>query len=129
VQTPRDGEVWTRTIVARLPKLPEPIARSVTVPALSGCGYRYMGGRLVATAHGPAALHMYDDDDHGTRRVMLTRPMATEQNAKMSPLAQVAINGFAWVDHGMGYSLVGSPPTEALHPIADEASRLVAPDA
>jgi anti-sigma factor RsiW len=70
-----------------------------------------------------------DDDDHRTRLVMLTRPMATEQNAKMSPLAQVAISGFAWIDHGMGYSLVESLPTEALHPIADEARRQIAPDA
>jgi hypothetical protein len=55
--------------------------------------------------------------------------MATEQNAKMSPLAQVPINGFAWVDHGIGSSLVGSPPTEALHQIADEARCQIASDA
>ena len=100
----------------------------MAVPDLSGSGYCFMGGRLVGIAHGPAALCMYGGG-HGTRLVKLTRPMATEQNAKMSPLAQVAINGFAWVDHGTGYSLVGSPPTEALHPIADEARRLIAPDA
>jgi hypothetical protein len=117
----------------------------VAVPDLSGSGYRFMGGRLVAAAHGPAAhgpaaLYMYDDDhgittttmgyddDHGTRLVMLTRPMATEQNAKMSPLAQVAINGIAWVDHSMAYSPVGSRPTEALHQITDEARRQIAPD-
>jgi hypothetical protein len=64
------------------------------------------------------------DDDHGTRLAMLTRPMATEQNATMSPLAQVAINGIAWVDHGMRYSLGESRPTEALHPIADERRQI-----
>jgi hypothetical protein len=37
----------------------EPIARSVAVPDRSG--YRCMGGRMVATAHRPAALHMSDD--------------------------------------------------------------------
>jgi len=103
------------------------LGRSVTVPDLSSSGYRFMGGRLVATEHGPAVMYMYDDD-HGTRLVMLVRPMATEQNAKMSPLAQGTVNGFAWADHGMGYSLVGSPPTEALHPIADEARRQIAHD-
>jgi hypothetical protein len=60
---------------------------------------------------------------------MLAGPMATEQNAKMSPLAQVPINGFAWVDHDIGCSLVGSPPTEALHQIADEARCQIASDA
>ncbi len=59
---------------------------------------------------------------------MLTRPVATEQNAKMSSFAQVAM-GFAWVDHGIGCSLVGSRPTDALHPIVDEARRQNAPDA
>ena len=88
----------------------------MAIPDLSGSGYRFMCGRLVATAYQQAALHMYDED-HGTRLVMLARTMATEQNAKMSPLAQVAINGFAWVDHDMGYSFVESPPTEALHPM------------
>jgi hypothetical protein len=88
----------------------------VAVPDLSGSGYRFMCGRLVATAYEQAALHMYGED-HGTRLVMLARTMATEQNAKMSPLAQVAIDGFAWVDHGMGYGFVESPPTEALHPM------------
>jgi anti-sigma factor RsiW len=102
--------------------------RPIAIPDLSSSGYRFMGGRLVATAHGPAVLYMYDDD-HGTRLVMLTRPMATEQNMAMSPLAQGAINGFAWADHGIGYSLVGSPPAEALHPIADEARRQIAHDA
>jgi anti-sigma factor RsiW len=104
------------------------LGHSVTVPDLSSSGYRFMGGRLVATEHGPAAMYMYDDD-HGTRLVMLARPMAAEENAKMSPLAEGTVNGFAWADHGMGYSLVGSPPTEALHPIADEARRQLAHDA
>lgn len=104
------------------------LGRPVAVPDLSGSGYRFMGGRLVATAHGPAVLYMYDDD-HGTRLVMLARPMVTEQNAAMSPLAQGAVNGFAWADHGIGYSLVGPSPAEALHPIADEARHQIAHDA
>jgi anti-sigma factor RsiW len=87
-----------------------------------------MGGRLVATAHGPAVLYMYDDD-HGTRLVMLARPMETEQNTAMSPLAEGAVNGFAWADHGIGYSLVGPSSAEALHPIADEARHQIAHDA
>jgi anti-sigma factor RsiW len=104
------------------------LGRPVAVPDLSASGYRFMGGRLVATAHGPAVLYMYDDD-HGTRLVMLARPMATEKNAAMSPLTQGAVNGFAWADRGIGYSLVGSPPAEAVHPIADEARRQIAHDA
>ena len=43
-----------------------------------------MGGRLVATEHGPAALFMYDDD-RGTRVTMLVRPMKVEGEMKMVP--------------------------------------------
>jgi hypothetical protein len=49
------------------------------VPGLSQSGYRFMGGSVVATAHGAAVLYMYDND-HGTRLVMLTRLMAIDRN-------------------------------------------------
>ena len=81
-----------------------------------------MGGRIVATAHGPAAMFMYDDD-RGTRLVMLARPMQAEQNAPMTPHAARSINGFAWADKGLGYSLVGPMKPETLHPIANEMRR------
>ena len=48
--------------------------RPVKVPDLTNSGYRLMGGRLVATELGPAAMFMYDDD-HGSRIVVLTRSM------------------------------------------------------
>lgn len=96
--------------------------RPVAVPDLSKSGYRFMGGRLVATAHGPAALFLYDDD-HGTRLAMLARPMTVERNMRMSEHAEGAVNGFAWADHGMGYSLVADMKPEGLHPLANEARR------
>jgi anti-sigma factor RsiW len=94
--------------------------RPVKVPELSTSGYRLMGGRLVATQHGPAAMFMYDDD-HGSRLVVLTRPMSSaDQNAPMTPRSQGDIGGFAWADDGMGYSLVGRAAPESLRPIANE---------
>jgi len=107
--------------------LTQRLGHQVAAPDLSSAGYRFMGGRMVATAHGPAALFMYDDD-HGTRLVLLARPMPTERDSTMSPLAQNAVNGFAWAEHGMGYSLVGPPSAEILHPIADAARRQIAND-
>jgi anti-sigma factor RsiW len=83
-----------------------------------------MGGRVVTTAHGPAALFMYDDD-RGTRLVMLTRPMVADQNAPMTSHANGPINGFAWADKGLGYSLVGPTAPEILHPIANEMRRQI----
>jgi anti-sigma factor RsiW len=100
------------------------LGRPVAVPDLAPSGYRFMGGRVVTTAHGPAALFMYDDD-RGTRLVMLTRPMVADQNAPMTSHANGPINGFAWADKGLGYSLVGPTAPEILHPIANEMRRQI----
>jgi len=96
--------------------------QAVKVPDLSTSGFRLMGGRLIATSHGPAAMFMYDDD-HGERLVVLTRPMTTDQNEPMRPHSGGDVAGFAWADNGMGYSLVGPSSAKALRPIADDVRR------
>jgi anti-sigma factor RsiW len=101
--------------------------RPVKVPDLTTSGYRLMGGRLVATEHGPAAMFMYDDD-HGSRIVMLTRPMSiADRNAPMTPQSQGDVGGFAWADDGVGYSLVGQAAPESLRPLANEVRRQARP--
>jgi len=103
------------------------LKRAVKVPDLSTSGYRLMGGRLVATSHGPAAMFMYDDDQ-GDRLVMLTRPMSSgSQDAPMMPHAAGDIAGFAWADRGMGYTLVGQLPGDTLKPIANEIRKQAGP--
>ncbi len=94
----------------------------VKLPDLTASGYRLMGGRLVATSHGPAAMFMYDDD-RGDRLVVLTRPMQSDQSAPMAPHTGGNVAGFAWADGGMGYSLVGQAAAESLKPIANEVRR------
>ncbi|WP_454857540.1 anti-sigma factor family protein [Rhizobium binxianense] len=89
------------------------------LPDLSRSGYRLMGGRIVSTPHGAGLMLMYDDD-RGTRLVMLTRPMIVDQNRPMAPHAQGNVGGWSWATDGMGYSLVGSLPSDALHALADE---------
>jgi anti-sigma factor RsiW len=101
----------------------ERLHHPLAVPDLSASGYRFMGGRMVATPHGPAVLFMYDND-HGTRLVMLSRRMEeVDQTARMTPHAQGDVDGFVWADDGIGYSLVGPLPSPTLHPIADEIRR------
>jgi anti-sigma factor RsiW len=98
------------------------LSRPVAVPDLSTSGYRFMGGRLIATSHGPAVLFMYDDD-HGTRLVLLSRLMAVDKNAPMAQHSHGPITGFAWADQGIGYSLVGHISSQLLQSLADEARR------
>jgi anti-sigma factor RsiW len=94
------------------------LQRSITVPDLASSGYRFMGGRLLATPHGPAVMFMYDND-RGTRLVVLTRAMTVDQNKPMVPHTGGGVNGFAWADDGLGYSLVGPAAHDVLHSIAD----------
>ncbi|RTM09321.1 MAG: anti-sigma factor [Hyphomicrobiales bacterium] len=97
----------------------ERMGRKPVLPDLSKSGYRLMGGRVVSTPHGAGLMLMYDNDQ-GTRLVMLTRPMAVDQTRTMTPHTQGKVDGWAWASNGMGYSLVGSLPSEALHPLADD---------
>ena len=111
-----DQEGLIRWATARL-------GHAVSVPDLSASGYRFMGGRLVATPHGPAMLFMYDDD-RGTRLVLFTRKMDSDRNTPMSQHSRDGVDGFTWSNQGMGYSLVG-PASPELHPLADEIRRQV----
>ena len=98
----------------------------VQVPDLSAAGYRFMGGRLVATRDGPGLMLMFDDDN-GTRLVVLTRAMAEDRDTLMSGRTDGADASFTWSQHGVGYSLVGPLATGRLHPLADEVRRQVGP--
>ena len=100
------------------------LQRPIAVPDLSKAGYRYIGGRLVATEHGPAGLFMYDDG-HGTRLAMLVRPMAIEGDTPMKAHEQAGVAGYSWANQGLGYSLVASASTSGLHPLADEMRRQI----
>jgi anti-sigma factor RsiW len=96
--------------------------RTVAVPDLSRSGYRFMGGRIVTTSHGPAGFFLYDDRQ-GTRLALLMRPMVTDRSAHMSKHSFGDVAGYAWADAGVGYSVIGAAAAEALHPLANEVRR------
>jgi anti-sigma factor RsiW len=98
------------------------LGRTITIPDLMASGYRFMGGRLVATPHGPAGLLMYDNDQ-GRRVAMLVRPMTIDTNTRMSKHEFGGLRGYAWASQGTGFSLVSAAPADLLHPIADEVRR------
>lgn len=114
-----DSDALVRWVEQRL-------AHPVSLPDLSGAGYRLMGGRVVATQNGPAGLFMYDDAK-GARIAILMRPMVRrDENAPMAEHREGDVAGYAWADDGMGYSLVGGiDAADFLHPIANEARRQI----
>jgi anti-sigma factor RsiW len=106
--------------------LAQRLKRTILQPDLAASGYRFMGGRLVATSNGPAAMFMYDDD-HGTRLVMLSRPVEkVGDSTSMSQHQDGSVICFSWAQDGMGYSLVGATAAQTLHPLADEIRRQIA---
>lgn len=98
------------------------LGRQVAIPDLRRSGYRYAGGRLVATPHGPAALFLYDGTG-STSVALLTRPMKIDQTAPMAGTSDGDVGRVSWALNGMGYSVVGARSPEALHPLAEEARR------
>lgn len=89
------------------------------IPTLASAGFSFMGGRIVATEHGPGVMLMYTNDQ-GARLVMLTRAMKADKNAPMKEYRNLAANSFTWAVNGMGYSLVGALQPDLLHPLADD---------
>jgi len=98
------------------------LKRPVSVPDLTQSGYRFAGGRVVTTDHGPAGMFVYEGAD-GARLAVLMRPMARERDTPMMHHSEGDIGGYAWAARGLGYSLVGTERAEVLHPLADEVRR------
>ncbi len=98
------------------------LGERVTIPDLSTAGYRYGGGRLVATPHGPAVLLLYDGPQ-ASKLAVLTRPMQIDKSASMTSTSSGTMGRVTWAVDGIGYSVVGERPAAELHPIADEVRR------
>jgi anti-sigma factor RsiW len=82
--------------------------RPVAPPDLSAAGYELLGGRLVASPHGAAALFVYENAQH-KRLIIYVRPM--EQKGETRGIKAVDVNdldGCAWIEHGIGYSLIAN---------------------
>jgi len=80
----------------------------VAPPDLSAAGYELLGGRLSASPHGAAALFVYQDAA-GRRLIIYVRPMATgRETTAIQPIEAGKLDGCAWIDQGIGYSLVAA---------------------
>lgn len=98
--------------------------RPISPPVLSGVGYHLLGGRLVAAARGAAALFVYENGA-GVRLTIYVRPMAM---LRTTPIEQVDIgdlDGCAWIEHGVGYTVIAAEPYAQLLEIARHARQQV----
>lgn len=93
------------------------IGSKVAVPDLAAAGYRFAGGRLVATPHGPALLLLYDGAARA-RLAVLSRPMDIDKDASMVSTRDDDVQQVSWADRGIGFSVVAPSATTGLQPIA-----------
>ncbi len=90
----------------------------VEPPDLSADGFSYMGGRLAATPDGPAGLFMYDGPQSVRLTVFVLPMKANEMPIQHVDFAHV--DGCAWIDKGVGYTVVGKLPPAELRRIAEQ---------
>ena len=89
----------------------------VIIPDLTSAGYQFMGGRLAATDHGPAAMLMYVDAS-GRRLTIFTRPMRRDKKQMTVPIGADGVRGFAWICDGQGYSVLETSDSGSLQSVA-----------
>lgn len=98
--------------------LSERLARPVAAPDLGAVGLYLIGGRLVATEHGPAALYVYRDAG-GARVALYVRPMKVDGTDRMREREADGVRGWTWAYDGLGFGVFGAAPGEFLHRAAD----------
>ena len=94
----------------------------VAPPDLSTDGYSYMGGRLAATPDGPAGLFMYDDPQ-GVRLTVFVLPLSAAASMPIQHVDFAHVDGCAWIDNSVGYTVVGKLPPPELRRIAELVRR------
>lgn len=116
----RPVELWAaeRADLARW--LSKRLERPVSPPDLSGVGYELLGGRLVATGSGPAALFMYENG-RGTRLTLFVRPMSVGRTTPIEDVDVGDLDGCAWIDKGVGYALIAAEPYSRLEALSEHA--------
>jgi len=94
------------------------LSRPVKAPDLRSAGLELIGGRLVASEHGPAGLYLYRYAD-GARVAVYVRPMQVDRTDRMIPRKEGGVRGWTWADDGMGFGIFSGDGGDTLHGVAD----------
>jgi anti-sigma factor RsiW len=96
----------------------ERLSRPISAPHLEAAGLRLIGGRLVASEHGPAGLYLYRNAS-GESVAVYVRPMEIDKTDRMTPREEQGVRGWTWADDGLGFGVFGAAPGAYLHNTAD----------
>jgi anti-sigma factor RsiW len=94
----------------------------VAPPDLAADGFSYIGGRLAATPDGPAGLFMYDGPQ-GVRLTVFVLPLQEAASIPIQHIDFAHVDGCAWIDKGIGYTVVGKLPPPELRRLAEVVRR------
>ncbi len=118
----RPVELWADQKALLTRWISRRLDRPINPPDLSAQGYHLLGGRLLASPHGAAALFVYEND-HKTRLTLYVRPMKAGQTAPMRLVDATSGDGCAWIEHGIGYMVMAAEPYDELQRLADEVRK------
>ena len=93
------------------------LKHTVAPPDMGPTGFHYMGGRLAATPQGPAGLFMYQDES-GLRLSIFVLPMPGAPDTAEHMVHLEGNEGCAWIDKGVGYTVVAPVSPAELHRLA-----------
>lgn len=94
----------------------------LVAPDLTSQGFQLVGGRLLPSAHLPAAQFMYQDRAGNRISLYVVRdPGSKETGFRL--LEEDGARAFYWLDDGCGYALAGTVPQATLLALANLAYR------
>jgi anti-sigma factor RsiW len=94
------------------------IGAQVRAPALSGLGWKLVGGRLLPDRGLPAAQFMYEDAT-GRRLTLYMRKETGLNNTAFQFAERDGFGAFYWVDRPLAYAIAGRLGREELTSIAN----------
>ena len=86
-------------------------------PDFASAGFVLMGGRIVPSEQGAAALYMYENTE-GQRVTLYIAPEGAGQTTAFQFAEKGTTQTFYWTDQELSYAVVGTVPREVLRHIA-----------
>jgi anti-sigma factor RsiW len=102
------------------------LGRQLTVPDLTGAGFRLMGGRLLPAEDGPAAQFMYENGNAERLTLYLRAGIGGETAFRYHE--EGGIGAFYWSDEGFGYAIAAKADRDLLLRIAELVYRQTSAD-